>query len=114
MNLRTVVRSPAKGEALKSLYPDYADKIELAVVEDMEAPNAYNEVVQGVNVVVHMASPLPGFGKGNEKDILIPAREGVLNMLRAASTSPTVKRVIMTASSTGVVESVSRFPAHLP
>jgi nucleoside-diphosphate-sugar epimerase len=34
----------------------------------------------------------------NEKDLLIPAREGTLNMLRAAAKEPSVKRVVITSS----------------
>lgn len=100
------MRSQAKGEAVKALFPSYADKIELAIVENNEAVDAYDAAVQGVDVVVHMASPLPGTaGEDNETGYLIPARDGIVNMLKSARKSPSVKRVVMTASSAAVIDS---------
>lgn len=105
-SLRVTVRSAEKGEALRSVFPKYADKIEVAIVENHEALGAYDTVVQGVDVVVHMASPLLGTaGNDNEKGYLIPARDGILNMLKSASKATSVKRVVMTSSSAAVVDS---------
>ena len=102
------MRTQEKGDALKALFPSYADKIELAIVENIERPGAYDAAVQGVDVVVHMASPLPGaesaIGKDNEHGLLIPARDGIVNMLKSAAKSFTVKRVVLTSSSTAVVD----------
>jgi nucleoside-diphosphate-sugar epimerase len=98
---------------LKAVFPGYEDKVELAVVENNEAPGAYDSVVQGVDRVVHMASPLPGSaGTDNEAGYLIPARDGIVNMLKSAKKSASVKRVVMTASSTAVVD--SKVPINVP
>lgn len=71
----------------------------------MEVEGAYDEVVQDVDIVIHMASPLAGTGgSDNEAGYLIPAREGVLSMLRSAKKSPTVKRVVITSSSAAVLD----------
>jgi nucleoside-diphosphate-sugar epimerase len=111
--IRAVVRSHEKGEALKAVFPSYADKIETAVVENNEAPGAYDSVVQEVDIIVHMASPLLGTaGTDNETGYLIPARDGILNMLKSASKSPSVKRVITTSSSTAVVD--TKLPRYVP
>jgi len=105
-SLRVVVRSQAKGDALKSIFPKYTDKIQIAIVENNEAQGAYDSAVEGVDVVVHMASPLPGTaGTDNEAGYLIPARDGIVNMLKSASKSSSVKRVVMTASSAAVIDS---------
>jgi nucleoside-diphosphate-sugar epimerase len=103
--LRVVVRSEEKGDALKAVFPTYSEEIETAVVENMELPGAYDSVVQGVDTVVHMASPIAvAAGTDNERGYLIPARDGILSMLKSASKSPSVKRVIMTSSSTAVID----------
>lgn len=77
-------------------------------MENNEAPGAYDAAAQGVDIVVHMASPLPGapgtIGKDNETGILLPARNGIINMLRSAKKSSSVKRVVFTSSSTAVVD----------
>ena len=60
-----------------------------------------------------MASPLPGTaGTDNEAGYLIPARDGIVNMLKSASKSSSVKRVVMTASSAAVVD--SKVPTSVP
>ena len=118
-SLRVVVRSQAKGDAVKSIFPKYANKIQIAIVENNEAPGAYDAAVQGVDIVIHMASPLPGTaGTDNETGYLIPARDGIVNMLKSASKSSSVKRVVMTASSAAVVDSkvptsVAYFPPQI-
>jgi nucleoside-diphosphate-sugar epimerase len=112
-SLRVVVRSQAKGDALKSVFPKYVDKIQIAIAENNETPGAYDTAVQGVDIVVHMASPLPGTaGTDNESGYLIPARDGIVNMLKSASKSSSVKRVVMTSSSTAVVD--SKIPSSVP
>ena len=78
------------------------------MVQNNEAPGAYDTAVQDVDIVVHMASPLPGAegtaGKDNETAILLPARESIVNMLKSAKKSPSVKRVVFTSSSTAVMD----------
>ena len=112
-SLRVVVRSQAKGDALKSIFPKYANKIQITIVENNEAPGAYDAAVEGVDLVIHMASPLPGTaGTDNETGYLIPARDGIVNMLKSASKSSSVKRVVMTSSSAAVTD--SKIPTSVP
>jgi nucleoside-diphosphate-sugar epimerase len=104
-NIRAVVRSHEKGDELKSLFPEHAEKIETVVVADNSPEGAYDEVVRGATVVVHMASPLPGTaGTDNEQGYLIPARDGTVNMLKSASKADSVKRLVVTSSSAAVVD----------
>ena len=98
------MRSTSKGDDLKAGYPSYGDKLDTTVVENMEKPGAFDDAVRGVDVVVHLASPLPKPGVDNEVNILIPAREGIVNMLKSATKSDTVKRVVMVSSSTAVLD----------
>jgi nucleoside-diphosphate-sugar epimerase len=91
----------------------------LAIVENIEAPGAYDSAAQGVDVVVHMASPLPGaegtVGKDNEMGILIPARDGIVNMLKSAKKSSSVKRVVLTSSSAAVMDpKIPRNEPYMP
>jgi hypothetical protein len=79
----------------------------------MEVEGAYDDVVKDVDIVVHMASPLAGTGgSDNEASYLIPAREGILSMLRSAKKSPSVKRVVITSSSAAVRD--SSVPSSVP
>lgn len=107
------MRSKAKGKAVKALFPSYAEKIELVIVENNEAAGAFDDAVHGVDVGIHMASPLPGTaGEDNEAGYLIPARDGIVNMLESAKRSPSVRRVVMTASAAAVID--SKIPVNEP
>jgi len=54
--------------------------------------------VKGVDSIIHVASPYHFRVTDNEKDLLIPAREGTLNILRDAAKEKSVKNVIITSS----------------
>lgn len=59
------------------------------------------ELTKGIDFVQHVASPFPRELPGHEDDIIVPAREGVLNILTAAAANK-VKRVVLTSSSAAV------------
>ena len=79
--------------------------MEIRIVENIEVEGAYDEVVQGTEIIIHMASPLPSpTTANNEQGLLLPARNGVINMLKSASEAPSVKRIVATSSSVSVVD----------
>jgi len=86
------VRSPSKAAALPK-----SDNLELVTVPDIVAPDAYTTAVKGVNAIIHVASPYH-FKVEKSEELLIPAREGTLNILRSAAKEATVKRVVITSS----------------
>ncbi|KAJ7301616.1 NAD-P-binding protein [Mycena albidolilacea] len=103
--VRACVRSPAKAEAWKAKYPMYTEEqIEFVYVPDMQVDGSFDEAVKGCEVVFHTASPFNFTFKDNEKDMLIPAKQGALTLLRAAKTEPAVKRVIFTSSFAAIVD----------
>ncbi len=53
--------------------------------------------VTGCDFVLHVASPFPATAPRHEDDLILPAREGALRVLRAARDAR-VKRVVMTSS----------------
>jgi nucleoside-diphosphate-sugar epimerase len=62
------------------------------------APDAFSKAVLNVTSIIHVASPYHFRVTNNEKDLLIPAREGTLNILKAAAQEKSVKRVVITSS----------------
>ena len=64
---------------------------------DLEKDAGWNEAVAGCDFVHHVASPLPPNAPKHEDELIIPAREGALRVLRA-SRDAGVKRVVMTSS----------------
>ena len=53
---------------------------------------------------MHVASPFTFAAKDNEKDLLLPAINGMLNLLKAVKdNAPRVKRVVATSSFAAVL-----------
>ena len=103
--VRTTVRNAAKGEDVKSTHSKYADRLEIAIVEDITPAGAHDEAVQGVAGVVHTASPFVTNVEDNEKDLLYPAIEGTKSVLASiAKHAPQVKRVVITSSFASIMD----------
>ena len=64
---------------------------------DLERDAGWSEAVAGCEYVLHVASPLPASAPKHEDELIVPAREGTLRVLRAARDAG-VKRVVLTSS----------------
>ena len=64
---------------------------------DLESDAGWAQAVAGCTYVLHVASPFPAFVPKDENDLIRPAREGALRVLRAAVAAG-VKRVVLTSS----------------
>jgi nucleoside-diphosphate-sugar epimerase len=66
-------------------------------VADLESDAGWPEAVAGCDFVLHVASPFPANIPKHEDELIVPAREGALRVLRA-SRNAGVKRVVLTSS----------------
>lgn len=64
---------------------------------DLEKDAGWREAVSGSDYVLHVASPFPAGAPKHEDELIVPAREGALRVLRAARDTG-VKRVVLTSS----------------
>ena len=64
---------------------------------DLTRDAGWAEAVAGCEYVLHVASPLPPSVPKNEDELIVPARDGALRVLRAARDAG-VKRVVLTSS----------------
>ena len=67
------------------------------VVADLERDAGWAEAVAGCEYVLHVASPFPSSVPKHDDELIVPAREGALRVLRA-SRDAGVKRVVLTSS----------------
>jgi nucleoside-diphosphate-sugar epimerase len=67
------------------------------VQADLFDEKGWAEVVQGCECVHHVASPFPEKIPKNEDELIVPARDGTLRVLRAAHRAG-VRRVVLTSS----------------
>lgn len=72
------------------------------IVADLTADANWDRAVSGCTYVLHVASPTPIVNYKHEDEMIIPAREGVLRVLRA-SRDAGVKRVVLTSAIGAVV-----------
>uniref|UniRef100_A0A915KTZ6 NAD-dependent epimerase/dehydratase domain-containing protein n=1 Tax=Romanomermis culicivorax TaxID=13658 RepID=A0A915KTZ6_ROMCU len=97
----------AEGDAENSMSIDSADQAnnsttgwgKLTLVEaDLTKADGWNEAVQGCQYVIHTASPFPADVPKNPDDVIQPALDGTLTVLRACKDAQSVKRVVLTSS----------------
>jgi dihydroflavonol-4-reductase len=97
------VRNLAKADEVKAaVSPNLAKGFDLdkhlAFVElDLEEDAGWDKALEGVDVLLHTASPFPIASPKDENDLIRPAVEGTLRALKAAHKAK-VKRVILTSS----------------
>jgi dihydroflavonol-4-reductase len=102
-DVRASVRNNAKQEEVRAamavhLPSDFALDKKLSFTElDLESDAGWDDAIQGVDVLVHSASPFPIASPQDENELIRPAVEGTLRALRAAHGAG-VQRVILTSS----------------
>jgi dihydroflavonol-4-reductase len=64
---------------------------------DLMSDDGWAEAVEGCDYVLHVASPFPPSQPKDPDELIVPAREGTLRVLRAALDAG-VKRVVVTSS----------------
>jgi len=83
---------------LEKLSDEFPHRLILAEA-DLEKDIYWKEIVYGCTYVVHVASPFPAVAPADENELIRPAVEGTLRVLRAAADSEgTVRRVVVTSS----------------
>jgi nucleoside-diphosphate-sugar epimerase len=81
------------------------------VAADLMNDAGWAEAVAGCDHVLHLASPFPMSLPRHEDDLIVPAREGALRVLRA-SRDAGVKRVVLTSSFAAI--GYGRAPVNRP
>jgi dihydroflavonol-4-reductase len=98
--VRTTVRSLSREADVRAMLrqggADPGDKLSFAAA-DLTSDAGWPEAVAGCAYVLHVASPFPPAAPKDENEIIIPAREGALRVLKAARDAG-VKRVVLTSS----------------
>src|SRR5262245_10626476 len=100
-HVRTTVRSLAREADVRAMLKagggaDPGDRLSFAAA-DLTSDAGWPEAVAGCDFVHHVASPFPAGVPKHEDDLIVPAREGALRLLRAARGGG-VKRVVLTSS----------------
>lgn len=98
--VRTTVRSLKREAEVRAMVAaggaDAGDRLTF-IEADLGADAGWATAVEGVGHLLHLASPFPTAAPKNEDELIVPARDGTLRVLRAARDAG-VKRVVLTSS----------------
>ena len=103
--IKGTIRNLDRADHLRAIlekHSKHADGVEFVQAELTE-PHDWEEAMRGCDGVFHIASPVPIIQPKNANDLIKPAREGTLNVLKAAKNLG-VPRVVMTSSVAAVWE----------
>ena len=94
--VRNLDREPAVRATIAAAGVDAGSRLSV-VAADLMDDGGWDEAVAGCRYVLHVASPFPPVQPKNPDELIVPAREGALRVLRAALAHD-VERVVMTSS----------------
>lgn len=109
--VRTTLRSLRREAEIRQGFgtmTDAGDRLDV-VVADLLDDAGWDAAMAGVDLVQHVASPMP-LGEFRDHDLVGPARDGTIRVLRAADRAG-VKRVVLTSS--GVAAMPKKPDAHV-
>ncbi|MDB4913647.1 MAG: nucleoside-diphosphate-sugar epimerase [Gemmatimonadetes bacterium] len=95
-DVRTTVRTAKRADDVRAMLGAAATGLSFFVA-DLEQDAGWADAVAGCDHVLHVASPFPATAPRHDDELIIPAREGALRVLRA-SRDAGVKRVVLTSS----------------
>ncbi|MFT7307426.1 MAG: dihydroflavonol-4-reductase [Candidatus Azotimanducaceae bacterium] len=97
--VRGSIRDLARADGLKNMLSKHTEHIEKLefVAASLTEPDSWAEAVAGCDGVIHIASPVPIAQPKDPNELIIPAREGATNVLKAAQLAG-IKRIVLTSS----------------
>jgi dihydroflavonol-4-reductase len=103
------LRDISREEEIRKMLSKHTSNLDnLKIVEaDLLDEQKWMDLSQGVDYIMHVASPFPRKLPKNDDEIVVPAVNGTLNILKAASANK-VKRVVITSSSTAITYGKSK------
>jgi dihydroflavonol-4-reductase len=110
-HVRGSVRSEKRAQELRAaMHANLSDPARLqnlsTVTLDLLSDDGWDAAMEGVDAVIHTASPFPLVQPKNADDLIRPAVDGALRALRAAKAA-SVRRVVLTSSVAAVAISVT-------
>jgi len=102
--VRGTLRSMGRADEIREIIGKHTDKVgNLTFAEaDLTRDDGWKEAATGCPLILHVASPFPLDNPKHEDDLIIPARDGALRLLRAAKDT-SARKVVLTSSMAAVM-----------
>ncbi len=102
-NVRATLRSLSREVEVRETIAKYVqanDRLEI-LPGDLEQDSGWDEAMKDVEYVLHVASPFPLYEPNHQDELITPAVQGTLRVLRAAHTAK-VGRVVQVSSTAAI------------
>jgi len=102
-DVRATIRDSAREAEVRSSIATQIDPQNQLTfyVADLMRDEGWAQAVAGAQYVLHIASPFPPGPPQHEDDLIVPARDGTLRVLRASAAAG-VERVVITSSAAAI------------
>jgi dihydroflavonol-4-reductase len=101
--VRGTVRNAQRGKQVTDALAKHVDASRLSLVEaDLASDAGWPQAVDGCARVLHVASPVPRKPPRTAEEVIAPARDGAIRVLKEAARCG-VERVVMTSSTSAVL-----------
>lgn len=104
-DVRVAARTEESARKIISNYSTYSSQLSFVIVPDLTRIESYQNALDGITGVLHLASPFIFNPKDNVKDLLDPAIKGSTTILEATKRwGPSVTRIVATSSFAAVID----------
>ena len=112
--VRATTRTLSRAESLRGILVSNAEESSRLGFRaaDLTKDEGWQGVLDGAVYVLHLACPVPVGRPRDESEVMIPAVEGTMRVLRAAAEAG-VRRVVHTSSIAAVLSGVERLPGAI-
>ncbi len=104
-HVKGTLRDLSRSDSIRDIIAKHSansNRLTFAAVDLLDPLSKWEDIMDEMDAVVHIASPFPTTLPKEGNDIILPAKNGTLNVLKAA-TKAGVKKVVMTSSSGAAV-----------
>ena len=98
--VRGTTRTPRSGHAKIFADFDAGDEFALCTL-DLTSDSGWEEAMDGIDAVIHTASPFSAYEPKDEMELIGPAREGTLRVLKTAYNSG-IRKYVITSSTAAI------------
>lgn len=96
--VRLSIRKAEQESGIRKRHAAFLGNVETVIIPDLSKPESFEKALDGVDHVLHIASPMPGKGDDFVQGYQKPAVDGTLAVLETALKFKKLQKVIIVSS----------------